>query len=80
MDEQVPSPSDNDAPATVNVSPEDSAVLELKSVTRNANGVPETGVVGVPLIRPPVMRLSPPGKVPEMSAHVYGAIPPLAFN
>jgi hypothetical protein len=35
-------------------------------------------VVGVPEMVPPVLRDSPAGRVPDLSVHVYGAVPPVA--
>ena len=38
----------------------------------------EPSAVGVPLSVPPDERLSPPGKGPEATNHVYGVVPPVA--
>jgi hypothetical protein len=35
-------------------------------------------VVGVPEMVPPVLRDSPAGSVPDLSVHIYGAVPPVA--
>ena len=41
----------------------------------------DTGVVGVPLIAPvATLNVNPAGKVPPVSDHVYGAVPPVAAN
>jgi hypothetical protein len=34
--------------------------------------------VGVPVIAPVVERASPAGRLPEVTAHLYGAVPPVA--
>jgi hypothetical protein len=36
--------------------------------------------VGVPLICPLLLRVRPAGKLPELSDHVYGNVPPLAIS
>jgi hypothetical protein len=38
------------------------------------------GVVGTPVITPAELRVSPPGRLPEVTAHMYGAVPPDAFK
>ena len=35
-------------------------------------------VVGVPEMAPPVLRDSPAGRVPDLTVHIYGAVPPVA--
>ena len=51
----------------------------MESVTLNVSRVAFAGAVGVPLIRPVVeFNANPPGNIPEVSAHVYGPVPPLA--
>ena len=40
----------------------------------------ELATVGVPLSAPPDDRLSPAGKEPETTDHVYGVVPPVAVN
>jgi hypothetical protein len=35
-------------------------------------------VVGVPEMVPPVLSDSPAGRVPDLSVHIYGAVPPVA--
>ena len=47
------------------------------SVTRMVK-LNEPSAVGVPLSVPPDERLSPPGKGPEATDHVYGVVPPVA--
>ena len=37
-------------------------------------------VVGVPEMTPALLRLSPVGSAPEVTAHAYGAAPPLALK
>ena len=52
--------------------------LEASVTVMKKKGV-VAGAVGVPLITPVlVFRLSPAGSVPNVSAHVYGAVPPVA--
>jgi hypothetical protein len=36
--------------------------------------------VGVPEITPPDDSVSPPGKLPDVTVHVYPGVPPLALN
>ena len=36
------------------------------------------GVLGEPLITPPLLRLKPAGRLPVEIDHAYGAAPPLA--
>lgn len=50
----------------------------MESVTLNVSAALGTGAVGVPLIRPiDVFSAKPVGRIPEVSAHLYGAVPPL---
>ena len=50
---------------------------ELESVTFTVNEeLP--AVVGVPLICPEPLSVSPAGKLPELIDQLYGAVPPLA--
>ena len=35
-------------------------------------------VVGVPEMVPPVLRDRPAGRVPDLTVHIYGAVPPVA--
>ena len=52
---------------------------ELESVALTVNAeVP--AVVGVPLICPELLRVSPAGKPPELIDQLYGAVPPVAPN
>ncbi len=37
-------------------------------------------VVGEPVIRPDVLMVNPDGKEPEVTAKVYGEVPPMAVN
>ena len=53
---------------------------ELESVTLNVSGVALTATVGVPVTKPAEFSVRPPGNVPEMSAQVYGEVPPEAVN
>jgi hypothetical protein len=54
-------------------------VGELESVALTVKeNVP--AVVGVPLICPELMSVSPAGKEPELSDQMYGAVPPLAAS
>jgi hypothetical protein len=47
----------------------------------NVNAVAFAVAVGVPLITPvDAFNVRPPGKVPEVSVHAYGVVPPLATN
>ena len=56
-------------------------VGELESVTLNVSGVALTATVGVPPTRPTdEFSARPPGNVPEMSAQLYGEVPPAAVN
>ena len=52
-------------------------VLPLASVAVMVK-LDEPGVVGVPLSRPPDARLSPAGNDPDVTAKLYGALPPTA--
>ena len=53
----------------------------LESVTENVSAVALATAVGVPLIVPAeALRLKPAGRVPLVSAHVYGIVPPLAAS
>jgi hypothetical protein len=52
----------------------------LESVTLKVSEVAFAEVVGVPLMRPALDKLSPPGKVPLVSDHWYGVVPPVAFR
>ena len=57
------------------------AVDPLLSVTLNVRGVFAAVSVGVPLICPVVgVNVSPPGRTPEVTAHVYGVVPPVAVR
>ena len=54
---------------------------ELKSVTLNVSAAALAVAVGIPLIVPvDAFNVKPFGSVPEMSAQVYGVVPPLAAN
>ena len=53
---------------------------ELESVTLNVSGVALIAAVGVPLIKPDEFSVKPPGNVPEVSVHVFGAVPPVAAS
>lgn len=56
-------------------------VGELESVTLNVRGVAFTVVVGVPLTKPvDEFSVRPLGNVPEVSAQVYGVVPPEPVN
>ena len=48
------------------------------TVNRYAPG--EMFVSGVPAIVPFELKLSPAGGVPALTAHLYGAVPPVAVN
>jgi hypothetical protein len=51
------------------------------SVTVNVNCPLVSALVGVPAINPlEAFRVTPTGRVPLKSDHVYGAVPPLAAN
>jgi hypothetical protein len=53
----------------------------VESVTLNVRDVAFTATMGVPLIRPDEeLSVKPLGNVPNVSAHVYGGVPPLAAN
>jgi hypothetical protein len=52
----------------------------LESLTWNVRGVAEAGAVGVPLSSPLGARVSPVGKVPDVSVNVYGCVPPPAVR
>jgi hypothetical protein len=53
------------------------AVRDAASVTRTVKlGLP--AAVGVPLITPDALRVSPAGKDPEASVQAYGVAPPAA--
>ena len=45
--------------------------------TENENG---PLFVGVPLMVPPALRISPPGSAPDMRDHAYGGDPPAAAS
>ena len=51
----------------------------LESVTLKVTSS-MSSVVGVPEIVPSVARVRPSGRVPEATAHVYGAVPPVAAS
>ncbi len=71
----------NGVPAAATVSENDwgavCAVGVAESVTVMVK-VDVAAVVGVPVITPAVLMDSPAGRVPEVTAQVYGAVPPLA--
>jgi hypothetical protein len=46
------------------------------SVSSNVTELLPAGPVGVPLIVPPLLKLSPAGSVPEVMVHLYGLVPP----
>jgi hypothetical protein len=51
-----------------------------ESVTENEK-VKVPAAVGVPLIAPvEAFRLRPPGRLPPVTAHVYGVVPPVASS
>ena len=51
----------------------------MESVALKVSAVPFATAVGVPLIRPvDEFNVKPLGNVPEVSVHVYGAVPPVA--
>ena len=50
------------------------------SVTLKVKEVGPPAVVGVPLITPLELRVSPTGNVPEVMLQLYGAVPPVAVN
>jgi hypothetical protein len=53
----------------------------VESVTLKVSEVAFAAAVGVPLIRPvDEFRVSPAGSVPDVSVHVYGAVPPVTAN
>jgi hypothetical protein len=55
------------------------AVGVVESVTFTVK-VEEPAVVGVPEIVPPVERVKPAGKVPELILQEYGVVPPVAAS
>lgn len=55
------------------------AVSEFASVTVTVK-LEVPAVVGVPEITPAALRLNPAGKVPDVTDHVYGAVPPAACS
>jgi hypothetical protein len=58
-----------------------SAVGAVESVTLNVSAVAFAAAVGVPLITPvEEFSVKPLGKVPDVSDHVYGLVPPVADN
>jgi hypothetical protein len=53
----------------------------LESVTLKVSAAPETAAVGVPVIAPvAVFSDNPAGRVPLVSAQLYGVVPPLAAS
>jgi len=51
----------------------------LESATWNVRAVPVTVCVGVPVIAPvEAFNIRPVGKIPLVSDHVYGGVPPVA--
>ena len=55
-------------------------VILFESVAVTVN-VAEPGSWGVPLMIPvPAPSVSPTGRLPEVTAHEYGAVPPLAVS
>jgi hypothetical protein len=49
------------------------------SVAKTVN-VARPSAVGVPLISPELLRVSPLGKLPLLTLYVYGPVPPLALT
>ena len=71
-----------DAPAAVTTMLKFAVALcagELASVTLTVNDV-VPAAVGVPLICPALLSVSPAGKEPEEIDQLYGVVPPLAAN
>jgi hypothetical protein len=56
------------------------AVVLWASVALNVTDVADIAVVGVPVIKPPVLRLNPAGSVPAETVQLYGSTPPVAVN